>query len=77
MKRTVEFLTAPVEMNLCGDDIIEYADSCICLSIEDLGLNIERVTVIAPDQVSCVKMANKIMFDKNKGRTFTCIGVLG
>ena len=74
MERTVRFLVAPLEMDLFGDEIIEYADKYIGLSIEDLGLSIVEVSVKCENQNQCVKTAIMKLFDAWKGDRFSVIG---
>lgn len=73
--RKVKFLAAPRNYDLYLDEIIEYADENICVSIEDLGLKIESVIVECDNSYEAVKIATKKMFDKCKGYNFVEVGV--
>lgn len=73
--RNVRFLCTPVEEDLYLDEIIDYADSNVCVSIEDLGMKIETITVECDHSTDAVRIANMKMFNKCKGYNFVIVGI--
>lgn len=74
-KYRVKFLTAPVEKDLAFGEITDYAEWYPGLTIEDMGLSIVKVEVVAIDMVTAVREAYRKLFNTWKGFTFEEIGV--
>lgn len=74
-KYRVKFLTAPVEKELYAGEITDYAEWYPGLYIEDMGLAIVKVEVLAVDMVTAVRDAYRKLFNSWKGFTFEEIGV--
>ncbi len=73
--RNVKFLLAPISDDLYLDEIIEYADSCVMVSVEDLGLKLKIISVDCDNSYDAVKIARQKLFQENKGFNFVDIGV--